>query len=61
MSMILNSSVKRIYGEDYKIKFIVEDKDSTQCCYEIYDSNNEYIGSAGTKDEIYEVVRERKY
>lgn len=57
MSFILNTTTKRLYGRDYKINVVAEDRSTKQRCYEIYDSDGDYIGSAGTTDEIYDVVR----
>lgn len=58
MSFLIKRITKRIYGEEFRLDLVTEDPKSKRQCFEIYDSKDNYIGSAYTIDEVYDVIRE---
>lgn len=58
MSYVITSVKRRLYGKDFRLDVVAESPEKSNCCYEIYDSDSNYIGSACNMDEVYEVIRE---
>ena len=58
MSRLLSSRTYSIYGHDYRIDFVSENNGTHQCCYEIYDEENKFVGTAGEMREVFDVIHD---